>query len=751
MKTLLLSLAYFALCCVLIGQNTVKWMHKGFEQKCFIQNYGQFDENSTAVLYGAEDDGVQIYFSKNRIAYRIDTFRTLPKNKPKHEEELPIVEKYSYILNLEWMGTNPATTIISSEKREDVFHYAYLNSNQNIYNVPAYKKITYKNIYTNIDLEYVFHPSQGIKYSFTVHPGGNVKDIRWKATNNSHTLPNIDTQGNLHFQSPWGDFIDHKPVSFCQDNPNVVIPTEFILKDSIVSFNVGVYNPAKTLIIDPWTTNPTLTTQNKVFEIERDLTGNVFIYGGYNPYKLRKYDPAGIVQWTLNTPYGSAFRFGDLAISGAGDIYITASFNASITRVNTGGTVIYTNTNTSLYEYWGIVSNCTTVYLSRSFPGAYISTLNEATGNMIGEVNLTPAPQDERAMCIAPTGDFYMVLSESSANLPLIKVSPAFAIQYTIASCGHTSPYNMTPGYANGPSPIIAPYNGVAVGNNFFVHSSGATLYKRSLATGALLASVSIPGGVQDQNSGLAIDECDRIYVGNNNAVLVYDASLTLLSTNAVGNAVYAVSIGLGGEVLAGGLNFAAALNLSACSSVICRTLPTPVVTSLKLEKKEKYAHLSWQYDNAQNITSFEIERSTNGTDFHVIHNLNANHALLEFSDTQTPQNQIVYYRVVAKTKDGKNFYSNVVNTIITSLENAILNVYPNPVTRYKPVVIDYISSKKDILPLMVWDMTGKVIYQEQVYCNTGINHIEFFTDNIGKGNYWIGFGKDKRAISVIE
>jgi len=624
-----------------------------------------------------------------------------------------------------------------------------LNSSQNIYNVPAYKKLIYTNLYPNIDVEYVFHPSQGIKYSFIVHPGGDITNIRWKITNNLRTVPNIDTQGNLHVQSPWGDFIDHKPVSFYQDNPDVIIPTQFTLKDSIVSFNVSTYNTSKTLVIDPWTTNPSLTSQNKVFDIERDLSGNVFIYGGYSPYKLRKYNSAGVVQWTLNSPYGSSFRYGDLAISGAGEIYITASFNASVTRVNTMGTVVYTNTNTSLYEYWGIVSNCTSVYLSRSYPGAYISTLNEATGAMIGEVNLTPASKDERAMCIAPTGDFYMVLAKSS-TIDLIKVSPGFALQYTITSCGHTSPYNMTPAYANGPSPIIAGYNGIAVGNNFLVHSSGSTLYKRSLATGALLASVAIPGGMEDQNSGLAIDECDRIDVGNNNSVLVYDASLTLLSTNNVGNPVYAVSIGLGGEVLAGGLNFAAALNLSACNSVICTTLPAPVLTNLKLEKKDKYAHLSWQYDNAQNITSFEIERSINGTDFNIVHTLSTT-SVTEFLDTKTPENQIVYYRVVAKTKDGKNLYSNVVNTIITSTENGILNVYPNPVTTQKPIIIDYISSKQEKLPLMVWDMTGKLVYQEQVYFNSGINHIEFFTYSIGKGNYWIGIGKDKRAISVVE
>lgn len=450
MKPLLLTnLTCIVFSCIVFAQNTIKWQNKAFEQKCFIQNQGQFNEKSTDVLYGVEDEGIQMYFFKNKVQYQIDTFRTLPKSKPEYEEELPKVEKYSYILGFEWLGANPTPAVVSSEKREDVFHYAYLNSSQNIYNVPAYQKLTYKNIYPNIDIEYVFHPSHGIKYSFIVHPGGDVKNIQCKITNSIHTLPHMDTQGNIHFQSPWGDFVDHKPVSFYQDAPSVIIPTEFMLKDSILSFNVSTYNSTKTLIIDPWTTNPSLTTQNKVFDIERDLTGNVFIYGGYSPYKLRKYNSAGVIQWTLNTPYTSSFRYGDLAVSGAGEIYITASFMASVTRVNTAGTVVYTNTS-SFYEYWGIVSNCTNVYLSRSYPGAHISTLNEGTGNMIGEVNLTPGPQDERAMCIAPTGDFYMVLASTSTNLPLIKVSPAFAIQYTIASCGHTSPYNMTPAYANG-------------------------------------------------------------------------------------------------------------------------------------------------------------------------------------------------------------------------------------------------------------------------------------------------------------
>jgi len=49
-----------------------------------------------------------MYFFKDRVVYEIDTFRTLPKTKPKHEEELPKVEKYSYNLNMEWIGANPA-------------------------------------------------------------------------------------------------------------------------------------------------------------------------------------------------------------------------------------------------------------------------------------------------------------------------------------------------------------------------------------------------------------------------------------------------------------------------------------------------------------------------------------------------------------------------------------------------------------------------------------------------------------------
>jgi len=122
MKTLLLTvLACLILSHATFAQSAIKWQSKGFEQKCFIQNQGQFNEKSTSIHYGVEDEGVQMYFFKDRVVYQIDTFRTLPKTKPEYEEELPKVEKYSYNLNIEWIGANPATVITALEKEKMYF------------------------------------------------------------------------------------------------------------------------------------------------------------------------------------------------------------------------------------------------------------------------------------------------------------------------------------------------------------------------------------------------------------------------------------------------------------------------------------------------------------------------------------------------------------------------------------------------------------------------------------------------------
>ena len=99
-----------------------------------------------------------------------------------------------------------------------------------------------------------------------------------------------------------------------------------------------------------------------------------------------------------------------------------------------------------------------------------------------------------------------------------------------------------------------------AYGGFIFVNR-GNQLHKRDFATGAILASVAIPGGgfltqfggSVVENSGIDIDNCGNIYVGAKNQVVKFDQNLTQLATYPTTNTfnVYDVHVITNGDIIA--------------------------------------------------------------------------------------------------------------------------------------------------------------------------------------------------------
>src|SRR5690606_26370117 len=171
------------------------------------------------------------------------------------------------------------------------------NTYRDVEKVKSYKKLTYKNVYDGIDAVFVFHEKEGIKYSFIVQPGADISKIKMKYPAN-RTLQ-IDNEGNLHIETSFGDIVDHAPFSFYQNNQNEKIVSQFVLNSNEVSFKLDNYNKNLPVVIDPWTVTPNaFPNSNKIFIIEVDQNSNVYVYGGDSPMRLRKYNSAGVLQWT---------------------------------------------------------------------------------------------------------------------------------------------------------------------------------------------------------------------------------------------------------------------------------------------------------------------------------------------------------------------------------------------------------------------------------------------------------------------
>jgi len=93
-------------------------------------------------------------------------------------------------VDVEFIGANPNPEIVSEEMMPDYLNYylAYTPV-EGITRVKQFNKITYKNLYPNIDLVLIAMPEQNprraMAYDFVVHPGGSLSDIKYRYHGNS--------------------------------------------------------------------------------------------------------------------------------------------------------------------------------------------------------------------------------------------------------------------------------------------------------------------------------------------------------------------------------------------------------------------------------------------------------------------------------------------------------------------------------------------------------------------------------------
>jgi hypothetical protein len=116
-------------------------------------------------------------------------------------------------------------------------------------NVPQYARVEYAQIYPGVDL--VYYGSQGrLEYDFQVAPGTDPKTIQLSFAG-SRTLK-LDA-GDLVLQTAAGDIRLEAPRVYQQDgNARKPISAQFtLLAADRVGFDIGAYDPSRTLVIDP--------------------------------------------------------------------------------------------------------------------------------------------------------------------------------------------------------------------------------------------------------------------------------------------------------------------------------------------------------------------------------------------------------------------------------------------------------------------------------------------------------------------
>lgn len=242
----------------------------------FTENKKQWDE---VIAYRAQLDGGALFIEKSgKLTYHLydkDNFRLRHKGKNLSEK----LKLHAY--SVSFIGANNTPQTLALNPTEDyVNYYIGRNSEKWIGNVKNYKTLWVKNLYDNIDVEYV-GASQSIKYTFIVKPGGNPANIQIQYNNvDAIKLRN----GALHISTSVSEAIEQKPYVYqFIEGDTIEVPAKFELKNNVVSFKLlKPYDTSHELIIDPllvFAAQSGSTADNFGMTATYDSRGNLFAGG----------------------------------------------------------------------------------------------------------------------------------------------------------------------------------------------------------------------------------------------------------------------------------------------------------------------------------------------------------------------------------------------------------------------------------------------------------------------------------------
>jgi hypothetical protein len=190
--------------------------------------------------------------------------------------------------------------------------------------------------------------------------------------------------------------------------------------------------------------------------------------------------------------------------------------------------------------------------------------------------------------------------------------------------------------------------------------------------------------------------------------------------------------------------------------NVTMGTTYTPIVLSSFTGYKESNKNiLNWETASEQNNSGFEIQKSTDGTEFKKIgfvlskaeNGTSSFEIKYSFTDA-TPANGTNYYRLRQLDKDGKEFISNVVVLKSNVKLAEIVSLYPNPVKDNLNVSVN--SSITDKVSLVITDITGRTVIQQNYPLSNGNNNIQVKAATLVSGVYLIKItGSDNNEIAT--
>lgn len=184
-------------------------------------------------------------------------------------------------------------------------------------------------------------------------------------------------------------------------------------------------------------------------------------------------------------------------------------------------------------------------------------------------------------------------------------------------------------------------------------------------------------------------------------------------------------------------------------------TLPLQLI-SFGGSFRNNNATLTWEVENLQNFSHFELERSNNGSSYAAIASRQpvgdpaARTTYQYVDDLSANTARSFYYRLKMIDKDGRYTYSNII--LIRKEDKAIsdLRINPNPIIAGTSTTVRFEAAARASVEFRVVDMSGRIVLTQQNNANEGTNSVPLLNlERLQPGMYILQMlnGSEKQVV----
>lgn len=206
----------------------------------FIENQGQLHKDVGYYIQGYDKT---LYFTPQGVTFALT-------GKTSDDEA---AQRWG--VKLDFVGANSGVRPKGENRQEAVFSYFKGQPEDWHTGLPTYGKLVYSGLWPGIDLVYTGNVNM-LKYEFVVKPGADPNQIR--LAYRGATSVAVEETGELTVNTPIAGFEDAAPYAYQEMNgQRVEVPMAYALSGRApgdvfeYGFDIGAYDPTRTLILDP--------------------------------------------------------------------------------------------------------------------------------------------------------------------------------------------------------------------------------------------------------------------------------------------------------------------------------------------------------------------------------------------------------------------------------------------------------------------------------------------------------------------